>query len=229
MELDLQSFVWASFAQLYSLAEIPQSTPSPPPRIWAHIRGRYWSTKIDDISLWPPATPPAVSLDYVYMATSLVKFSIILSFLEYTSSQVLEKPKENKLEESQTFFSVVLFGSNASPPAPLQQSQLHPYLNLSLSPICEADVNSINRACICNLMGDGRRYLPILFSLYVHRRFQRLNHFQEAPSWMWQSSNCSLFSKHRQEATCCTLFLIFFFMFCCWVKQKSTWGSRYRY
>ncbi len=26
----------------------------PPPRISAPIRGRYWSTKIDDISLWPP-------------------------------------------------------------------------------------------------------------------------------------------------------------------------------
>jgi hypothetical protein len=23
----------------------------PPPRIWAHIRGHYWSAKIDDISL----------------------------------------------------------------------------------------------------------------------------------------------------------------------------------
>ncbi len=26
----------------------------PPPRIWAHIRGRYWSAKIDEITLWPP-------------------------------------------------------------------------------------------------------------------------------------------------------------------------------
>ncbi len=23
---------------------------------WAHVRGRYWSAKIDDISLWPPGT-----------------------------------------------------------------------------------------------------------------------------------------------------------------------------
>ncbi len=30
-------------------------TPQPPlPRIWAHIRGRYWSAMIDDIFLWPP-------------------------------------------------------------------------------------------------------------------------------------------------------------------------------
>jgi hypothetical protein len=40
-------FIWAPCAQLYSLAE----TPQPPPRIWAPIRGRYWSAKIEDISL----------------------------------------------------------------------------------------------------------------------------------------------------------------------------------
>ncbi len=28
--------------------------PPPPRLIWAHIRGRYLSAKIDDISLWPP-------------------------------------------------------------------------------------------------------------------------------------------------------------------------------
>ncbi len=27
---------------------------TPPPRIWAYIRVRYWSAKIDDIPLWPP-------------------------------------------------------------------------------------------------------------------------------------------------------------------------------
>ena len=37
---------------MYSLAETPQLPPSP--RMWAHIRGRYWSIKIDDISLQPP-------------------------------------------------------------------------------------------------------------------------------------------------------------------------------
>ncbi len=32
----------------------PRNPPPPIPRIWAHIRGRYWSAKTDDISLWPP-------------------------------------------------------------------------------------------------------------------------------------------------------------------------------
>jgi hypothetical protein len=44
-------FIWAPCAQLYSLAETMQ--PPPPPRILAHIRGRYWSAKTDDTSLRP--------------------------------------------------------------------------------------------------------------------------------------------------------------------------------
>jgi hypothetical protein len=45
MELDLQS--------LFGLLCTAVLTPRLPPslRIWAHIRGRYWSAKIDDISL----------------------------------------------------------------------------------------------------------------------------------------------------------------------------------
>ncbi len=34
----------------------PPNSPSPSPRIWAHKRGRYWSAKLDDISLQPPAS-----------------------------------------------------------------------------------------------------------------------------------------------------------------------------
>jgi hypothetical protein len=50
MKLDLQSLfgLHVHCAQLYSLAETPHP---PPPRLWAYIRGRYWSAKIDDISL----------------------------------------------------------------------------------------------------------------------------------------------------------------------------------
>jgi hypothetical protein len=35
--------------------------PPPIPPIWVHIQGSYWSAKIDDISLLPPALNPAVS------------------------------------------------------------------------------------------------------------------------------------------------------------------------
>ena len=31
----------------------PRNSPPPSPTIWAHLWGRYWSAKIDDISLWP--------------------------------------------------------------------------------------------------------------------------------------------------------------------------------
>ncbi len=48
MELDLQSF----FGLLCTTVLIGRdpATPPPPLRIWAHIRVRYWSAKIDDIS-----------------------------------------------------------------------------------------------------------------------------------------------------------------------------------
>jgi hypothetical protein len=46
-------FIWALCAQLYSLAETPQLPPLSP-RLWTHLRGRYWSAKIDDISLVTP-------------------------------------------------------------------------------------------------------------------------------------------------------------------------------
>jgi hypothetical protein len=60
MELDLQSlFGLHVLEQQYSLAETPYP---PPPRIWAHIKGHYWSAKIDDISLRPPASYPPVSM-----------------------------------------------------------------------------------------------------------------------------------------------------------------------
>ncbi len=52
MELDLQSFFGLHVQScMYSVAKTPQC---PFPRIWAHVRGRYCSAKIDDISLRPP-------------------------------------------------------------------------------------------------------------------------------------------------------------------------------
>ncbi len=41
-------FIWAP---VYSCTHGLDSAIPPSPRIWAHIRGRYWSAKIDDISL----------------------------------------------------------------------------------------------------------------------------------------------------------------------------------
>ncbi len=52
MDSDLQSLFGLHVHSCTHLAETPQP---PSPRNWAHIRGRYWSAKIDDISLWPPS------------------------------------------------------------------------------------------------------------------------------------------------------------------------------
>ncbi len=52
MEVDLQGFFGlhvTGCAQLYSFAETPQFPPSP--AFGRVLRGRYWSAKIDDISL----------------------------------------------------------------------------------------------------------------------------------------------------------------------------------
>ncbi len=57
-------FIWAPYSQLYGTVLIgwdPATSPSPSPRIWAHIRRRYWSAKIDDISVWPPDEKPLAS------------------------------------------------------------------------------------------------------------------------------------------------------------------------
>ncbi len=53
MELDLQSLFGVGFmCPAVFISWDPANTPPPPPpHIWAHIRGRYWSAKIDDNSL----------------------------------------------------------------------------------------------------------------------------------------------------------------------------------
>ncbi len=53
MELDRQSLFGLHVHSCILIGWDP-ATPPPPPPIWSHIRGRYWSAKIDDISLWPP-------------------------------------------------------------------------------------------------------------------------------------------------------------------------------
>jgi hypothetical protein len=50
MELELQS-LFGFYVQVFSLAETPRPQLPPFAITWAHIRERYWSAKIDDISL----------------------------------------------------------------------------------------------------------------------------------------------------------------------------------
>jgi hypothetical protein len=51
VSLDLQSL----FGLLCTAVLRPRNSPLPlPPRIWAHIRGRYWSAKIETTSLCKP-------------------------------------------------------------------------------------------------------------------------------------------------------------------------------
>jgi len=48
VELDLQSLLGL---HVHSCTHWLRPCNSPVPRSWAHIRGRYWSAMIDDISL----------------------------------------------------------------------------------------------------------------------------------------------------------------------------------
>jgi hypothetical protein len=54
MEIDLQSLFGGSMSRdVHSCTHWLMKPRNPPlsPRIWAHIQGRYWSAKKDDISL----------------------------------------------------------------------------------------------------------------------------------------------------------------------------------
>jgi hypothetical protein len=53
MELDLQSLFGLHVHALCTsvLMPRPRNPRRPPSPAWAHIRGRYWPAKIDDISL----------------------------------------------------------------------------------------------------------------------------------------------------------------------------------
>ena len=54
-ETDLVSVCFGSNRNLFLfVSRTPYLQPPPFPCILAHIWGRYWSARIDDISLWPP-------------------------------------------------------------------------------------------------------------------------------------------------------------------------------
>ncbi len=61
------ALVWSEIFKVYlgsmctHWLETPQ--PLPTPRILAHIRGRYWSAKIDNISLWSPQLEPISKIE----------------------------------------------------------------------------------------------------------------------------------------------------------------------
>jgi hypothetical protein len=57
MELDLQSLFGLHVQFVHRCTYWLRPPATSPPCIWAQIRGRYWSAKIDDIFLWPPGEP----------------------------------------------------------------------------------------------------------------------------------------------------------------------------
>jgi hypothetical protein len=58
MELELQSLLGSMCTTVltgWDPATLPPPPPTIPPHLGSyHIRGRYWSVKTEDISLWPP-------------------------------------------------------------------------------------------------------------------------------------------------------------------------------
>ncbi len=109
----------------------PANPPPPPTRIWAHIRGCYWSAKIDDISLWPPAfcTWEGVQGGFAPLSTLSVTYTrtckqgrpyvcpLCLEYLPLTISGRFLSP---------TGFAAVLRQSTPVPPPSIPPSSLPP-------------------------------------------------------------------------------------------------------
>jgi hypothetical protein len=95
MELDLQRlFGLHVHSCTYWLRPDP-----PPPAFGAHIRGRYWSANMDDISLWPPA----------------VKNLLLHVFLAVASKEHVTEIVDKTIH----FFAVVKNGSTPTTPSRL--------------------------------------------------------------------------------------------------------------
>jgi hypothetical protein len=154
MELDLQSFFGL---HVYSCIHWLKHLNPPNPSIWAHIRWRYWSTKIDDISLCPLHLPQL--FPNIFLASSLVKLSIILSLLAYVQYIRVHRPKKS-LKGIYWKIPKLFFLSSYLGPTPLSPIPFS-YHSITLTSILafllsvvQMYVNSVHRACLCNLMGE---------------------------------------------------------------------------
>jgi hypothetical protein len=65
-ELDLNSLIGL---HVHSFTHWLRHRKPPNTRIWAHIRGRYWSAKIGDMSLWPAIVLPLKLIFVLFLST----------------------------------------------------------------------------------------------------------------------------------------------------------------
>ncbi len=83
MMLDLQSlFEFAVHSCTHWLWPRRPQPPPPLPGLWAHIRWRYWSAKINDISLWPPGVKRWIFIwkkYFLYMRWLFFCFNILIA------------------------------------------------------------------------------------------------------------------------------------------------------
>ncbi len=96
MESDLQSLL-GSCVQLYSLHGWDAASPPPPSRIWAHIRGRYWSGKVDDISDISLRFPGILVMDFMKSEKGIqteASWSTINPTWEKTAVITIPRPKD---------------------------------------------------------------------------------------------------------------------------------------
>ncbi len=89
MKLDHKSLFWLR----------PRDSPPPPPSIWAHIRGRYWSAKLDDISypwyrttLYNSAVNKAAHLNPSHKIRTIWKFDSEVDCVGHSGTSYIRNP-----------------------------------------------------------------------------------------------------------------------------------------
>ncbi len=125
MELDLQSLFGHHMSSCTHWLRSCNPPPPPPPTIWAHVRGRYWSAKIDDISLWLPGvqtyTRPATR--YANPTCCIKSITLYTALTQYEFASVYFRLDCN-LESISTRFSRLL--AEYSSFQVIQLHQFHP-------------------------------------------------------------------------------------------------------